>query len=99
MSTSSDTFHLQCSACLRLSASTTTRARATMGRPGSATRRPSAPAWEAPPLETAPWASESAVAVSITSLLAREHLILQGKKLFSKMPLYLNFFNVLVVGA
>ena len=82
-----------------MSASTTTRARATMGRPGSATRRPSAPAWGAPPLETAPWASESAVAVSITSLLALELLILQGGKLFSKMPLYLNFFNLLVVGA
>ena len=84
MSTSPDTFPLQCSACSRLSASTTTRARATMGRPGSATRRPSAPAWGAPPLETAPWASESAVAVSIASLLAREHLSLQGGKTIFK---------------
>ena len=63
------TFLFQCSACLRLSVSTTTRARVTMARWECATRQPSARRRGAVPLETALWASESAVGVSHPSYL------------------------------
>ena len=63
------TFPFQCSACSRLSGSTTTRARATMARWECATRQPSARRRGAVPLGTALWASESAVGVSHPSYL------------------------------
>ena len=72
------TFLFQCSACLRLSVSTTTRARVTMARWECATRQPSARRRGAVPLGTALWASESAVGVSYPSYLLNS---------FSKAPL------------
>ena len=72
------TFPFQCSACSRLSGSTTTRAPVTMARWECATRQPSARRRGAVPLETALWASESAVGVSRHSYLLNS---------FSKAPL------------